>query len=166
MHTIEQSSGGRTTLTLLYEHQRALMKYALRLTRGNHTDAEDLVQETFVRAVANIHSFASGTYLRAWLIAILRNHYYNLNKGWRRHPVVVLPNEALPEKAADSSAEYVVGLKEVELRLRHLPEGRRRAYLLTAIEGYSYDEAAEIMDVAVGTVKSRVNRARTQLLAH
>ncbi|MEQ9122605.1 MAG: sigma-70 family RNA polymerase sigma factor [Alphaproteobacteria bacterium] len=138
-----------------------LRAFARRLARDGD-QAEDLVQETCAKALANRHQFAAGTNQRAWMFQILKNTFLSqLRKGkWE-----------VPEDATDesSTAGGLVGqeahlrLREIQESLMKLPRGQRRAILLVGVHGYSYEEAAEACDCAVGTVKSRVSRARSSL---
>jgi RNA polymerase sigma-70 factor, ECF subfamily len=147
---------------------------ALRMTR-NPTDAEDLVQETFLRAYRGFAGFQEGTNLKAWMYRILTNTFINAYRKRQREPVTV-PDEGVEEGslfdrlAADSataSAEATVlesiPDEDVKAALDSLPEGFRLAVLLADVEGFSYKEIAEILDVPIGTVMSRLHRGRRQL---
>ena len=150
---------------------------ALRMTR-NPTDAEDLVQETFAKAYASFHQFTPGTNLKAWLYRILTNTFINIYRAKKRRPqetdfddveefslyrrmggIEAADTERTPEtEVLDAMPDEVV--KEA---LESLPEQFRMAVLLADVEGFSYKEIAEIMDVPVGTVMSRLHRGRKQL---
>jgi RNA polymerase sigma-70 factor (ECF subfamily) len=131
---------------------------------GKFDRADDLVQETLIRAIANIHSFTPGTNLSAWLFTILRNQFRSEYRKRRR-------------EVEDADGSYLDGLhsapeqhsrlafRELFAALAKMPLEQREALLLVGASGFSYDEAAEICAVAVGTIKSRVNRARTLLAA-
>jgi RNA polymerase sigma-70 factor (ECF subfamily) len=147
---------------------------ALRLTR-DRSDAEDLVQETFLRAYRGFGGFEPGTNLRAWLYRILTNAYINIYRKRQREPVTV-SDEALPEwwlyeklggEGAEASAEARVleslPDEDVQDALASLPEQFRLAVLLADVEGFSYKEIAEILDVPMGTVMSRLHRGRRAL---
>src|SRR5579863_1609429 len=121
---------------------------ALRMTR-NPTDAEDLVQETSVKAYAAFHQFRPGTNLKAWLHRILANTFINGYRKRRREP-----RQATVGDYADS---------EILRALRDLPEEFRVAVYLADIEGYAYKEIAEIMGTPIGTVMSRLHRGRGRL---
>ena len=139
----------------------SLRAFAISLS-GNGDRADDLVQETLLRALANIDSFQPGTNMSAWLFTILRNHFRSEYRKRRR-------------EVEDSDGHYAETLKtqpeqhgQVELRefreaLAHLPADQREALILVGASGFSYEEAAHICGCAVGTIKSRVNRARTRL---
>ena len=139
-----------------------LRAFAMSLS-GNADRADDLVQETVMRAMANIDSFTPGTNMAAWLFTILRNLFRSQYRKRRR-------------EVEDPDGSYLASLKmppeqfgrlefkELIEALAKLPHVQREALLLVAASGFSYDEAAAICEVAVGTIKSRVSRAR-QLLA-
>jgi len=135
--------------------------FAISLT--GHTDrADDLVQDTLVRAVANIHRFEAGTNLNAWLFTILRNLFHSEYRKKRREV-----EDADGSYAARLSAPPEQGARldfeDFRKALARIPVDQREALLLVGAEGLSYDEAAEVCGVAVGTIKSRVNRARARL---
>ncbi len=138
-----------------------LRAFAISLS-GNADRADDLVQETILRALANIHSFQPGTNLPAWLFTILRNRFRSEYRKRRRevedadgHYTDSLVSQ--PEQTA--KLEY----KELRAALDKLPSDQREALILVGASGFSYEEAAAICGCAVGTIKSRVNRARTRL---
>ncbi len=129
---------------------------------GNPDRADDLVQETLVKAWSSLDSFEEGTNLTAWLFTILRNIYYSEFRKRRR-------------ETSDPDGEYAAGLiapdsqeshmefQDFRAALQKLPLDQREALILVAASGMSYEEAAEICDCAPGTMKSRVNRARNRL---
>lgn len=129
---------------------------------GNPDRADDLVQETLVKAWSSLDSFEEGTNLTAWLFTILRNIYYSEFRKRRR-------------ETSDSDGEYAAGLiapdsqeshmefQDFRAALQKLPLDQREALILVAASGMSYEEAAEICGCAPGTMKSRVNRARNRL---
>jgi RNA polymerase sigma-70 factor, ECF subfamily len=147
---------------------------ALRLTR-NPTDAEDLVQETFLRAYRGFAGFEPGTNLRAWLYRILMNTFINSYRKRQREPQTISEDEVedwyLYSKMVDGGAEpsaetsVIEALpdEDVQEALQSLPEQFRTAVLLADVEGFSYKEIAEIMDVPIGTVMSRLHRGRKAL---
>ena len=129
---------------------------------GSVDRADDLVQETLMRAIAKIDHFTPGTNLNAWLFTILRNYFRSEFRKQRREV------EDVDGKHADrlvSQPEQVgrVELEEFRTALSTLPDNQREALILVGASGFSYEEAAEICGCAVGTVKSRVNRARSRL---
>ncbi|MCB1364117.1 MAG: RNA polymerase sigma factor [Rhodobacteraceae bacterium] len=145
----------------LVDHLPALRAFALSLTRNGAT-ADDMVQDTLVKAWSNIDKFEPGTNLRAWLFTILRNTFYTSRRKLKR-------------EVADVDGTYTAGLSvkpahDGRLQLNdfrrafaRLPDEQREALLLVGALGFSYEEAAETCNVAVGTIKSRANRGRTQL---
>jgi len=147
---------------------------AYRLTR-NGADAEDLVQETFLRAFRGFHQFQQGTNLKAWLYRILTNTFINSYRKKQRQPQTVSDEEIedwylysrLAEDGAEPSAETSViealPDEDVQEALSALPEQFRIAVLLADVEGFSYKEIAEITDVPIGTVMSRLHRGRKAL---
>jgi len=151
-----------------------LYSAALRLTR-NPADAEDVVQETFLRAYRGFSGFTEGTNLKAWLYRILTNTFINAYRKKKRQPAEVLEDE-LPDwylydrlggEGAVASAEATVleaiPDEDVRAALDSLPEAFRMAVWLADVEGFSYKEIAEILDVPIGTVMSRLHRGRKAL---
>jgi RNA polymerase sigma-70 factor (ECF subfamily) len=162
---------------LAMPYMDALYSAALRMTR-NPADAEDLVQETYLRAYRGFGGFKDGTNLKAWLYKILTNTFINIYRAKKRRPqetdfddveefslyrrmggIEAADTERTPEtEVLDAMPDEVV--KEA---LESLPEQFRMAVLLADVEGFSYKEIAEITDVPVGTVMSRLHRGRKQL---
>ncbi|MGO8875599.1 MAG: sigma-70 family RNA polymerase sigma factor [Acidimicrobiales bacterium] len=155
----------------------SLYSAALRMTR-NPSDAEDLVQETYLKAYRSYDSFRAGTNLKAWLYRILTNTFINAYRARRRHPEETELEEVedfylfhrlggLEAAAAGRSAEDEVlesmTDEEVKQAIESLPEAFRMAVLLADVEGFSYKEIAGIMDVPIGTVMSRLHRGRRAL---
>ena len=149
---------------------------ALRMTR-NPADAEDLVQETMLRAYRAFDRFEEGTNLKAWLFRILTNAYINVYRKRQREPQQISSEEVedfdlyrelkLHEAQYDETPERVVldSLVDSDIlqAIEDLPEQFRLAVMLSDIEGFSYAEMAEIMDVPMGTVMSRLHRGRKAL---
>jgi len=140
----------------------ALRAFARSLTR-NRTEADDLVQETLLKALSNIEKFDPGTNLRAWLFTILRNTFYTDTRKRRRE------NDGLSALAQQDSnmgpgQEWSVTLSSLKTALEQLPADQREALVLVGAAGLSYEEAADVCGCALGTIKSRVNRARARLL--
>ena len=124
--------------------------------------ADDLVQETVVRALSHSDQFQAGTNLKAWIMAILRNSYFSEMR--RRRRASQLDGEELWGAAtASGGQEERVGMRDLERAFAMLPAVQREALVLVGASGYSYEDAARIAACAVGTMKSRVSRARLQL---
>jgi RNA polymerase sigma-70 factor, ECF subfamily len=139
----------------------SLRGFARSLAR-NDTEAEDLMQETLVKAIGNIHQFTPGTNLRAWLFTIQRNTFYTSYHRRRREQPV--DSDAIDGISTQPGQEWALKLKRVHEALYQLPAEQREALMLIGGAGLTYEEAAEICDCALGTIKSRVNRARCRLL--
>jgi RNA polymerase sigma-70 factor, ECF subfamily len=148
---------------------------AMRLTR-NPSDAEDLVQETYLRAFRGFAGFTEGTNLRAWLYRILTNQFINTYRKKQREPQTVEGPDDLEEwylydrlggRNVEASAETEVLDQipdaDVKAALESLPENFRIPVLLADVEGFSYKEIAEIMETPIGTVMSRLHRGRKAL---
>lgn len=139
----------------------SLRAFAISLC-GNVDRADDLVQETLLRALANINSFEPGTNMSAWLFTILRNHFRSEYRKRRRE---VEDGDGSYADSLKSHPEQHgrVEFEEFREALAKLPSDQREALILVGASGFSYEEAAKICGCAVGTIKSRVNRARTRL---
>jgi RNA polymerase sigma-70 factor, ECF subfamily len=139
----------------------SLRAFAISLC-GNVDRADDLVQETLLRAIANIDTFQPGTNMSAWLFTILRNHFRSEYRKRRRE---VEDGEGRYAETLKSQPEQYgrVEFREFREALTQLPADQREALVLVGASGFSYEEAAHICGCAVGTIKSRVNRARTRL---
>lgn len=158
-------------------HIDSLYRTAVRMS-GNPADAEDLVQETYLRAFRSLHQFRLGTNLRAWLFKILTNAFINeYRKRTRRPRSTSLDNVEdyyLYNHLIDSGIQPAISRPEDEVlasipdtailkALDELPEPFRDVVLLTDVEGFAYREVAEILSIPVGTVMSRLHRARRRL---
>jgi RNA polymerase sigma-70 factor (ECF subfamily) len=159
------------------EYMPALYTAALRMTR-NSADAEDLVQETYLKAYRAFASFELGTNLKAWLYRILTNTYINTYRAKKRRPEIAdvedvedlylyrhLSGDQAPglgRSAEDEALERFTD-DDVKAAIEALPETFRMAVLLADVEGFSYKEIAEITDVPIGTVMSRIHRGRKAL---
>ena len=148
-----------------------LYRAARRYTR-NAADAEDLVQETIVKAYAGFHRFNDGTNVRAWLYRILTNTWISSYRTAQRRPDEVLSadvTEVWPNAGGHQSAEVAVLERmpddEVRDALQALPEAQRLIVYYADVEGFRYREIAEILDVPLGTVMSRLHRGRANLRA-
>jgi RNA polymerase sigma-70 factor, ECF subfamily len=129
---------------------------------GNPDRADDLVQETLVKAWGNLDSFVEGTNLPAWLFTILRNFYYSEYRKRRRE--VADSDGAIATRLATAPAQNGhMDLLDLHGALQQLPNDQREALILIGASGLSYEEAAGICGCAIGTMKSRVNRARNRL---
>jgi RNA polymerase sigma-70 factor (ECF subfamily) len=139
----------------------SLRAFAISLS-GNVDRADDLVQETLLRALANINSFEPGTNMSAWLFTILRNLFRSEYRKRRREVEDADGSYAETLKSQPEQTGHVE-FQEFRVALAKLPDDQREALILAGASGFSYEEAAEICGCAVGTIKSRVNRARTRL---
>lgn len=129
----------------------------------NGSDADDLVQDTLIKAWTNREKFEPGTNLRAWLFTILRNTYYT-QVIRRRREVRDETGEYANNLKQPPTQEWSVAMRALQAGLAQLPDEHREALILVGAAGLSYEEAAEICGCALGTIKSRVNRARARLL--
>lgn len=162
---VQQSRAAAATpdlRTQVLELLPALRAFARSLTR-NRTEADDLVQETFLKALSNIDKFDPGTNLRAWLFTILRNTYYTEIRK-RRRESDGMSSLAQQDTNMGPGQEWSVTLSSLKEALEMLPSDQREALVLVGAAGLSYEEAAEVCNCALGTIKSRVNRARAKLL--
>jgi len=141
----------------------SLRAFAFSLAGWRHHDrADDLVQETILKAWAHRSSFQPGTYLKAWLHTILRNEFYSQMRRKRRE--VEDGDGVYSSRLATPPEQHGhLDMVDMEAALHKLPEEQREAILLVAASGFSYEDAAQISGVALGTIKSRVNRARAKL---
>ncbi|NJO37085.1 MAG: sigma-70 family RNA polymerase sigma factor [Rhizobiales bacterium] len=137
-----------------------LRRYA-RFLVGNADRADDLVQDCLTRAITKIDSWQPGTNMRAWLFVIMRNGYFNELRRKSRSPIIE-DSEAMPA-VTPGNQEAHLALQEVRRAFLQLSEEHREVLLLVAIEGLAYDEAAGIIGVPIGTVRSRASRARAAL---
>jgi len=176
---VQQDQADRSDLESRFEAEAlpllpGMYSAAYRLTR-NPSDAEDLVQETFLRAYRAFHQFEPGTNLKAWLYRILMNTFINSYRKRQREPQTVSDeeiadwylyskmNEAGLEPSAETAVIESLPDEEVQEALSSLPEQFRAAVLLADVEGFSYKEIAEITGVPIGTVMSRLHRGRKAL---
>jgi RNA polymerase sigma-70 factor (ECF subfamily) len=144
---------------LLVEQLPHLRNFARMLARNRHL-ADDLVQETALRALCNMDKFTPGTNMKAWLSTILRNQFYNVMRDRARisaYLKVLAPNSQAGEQ------EGRLDMRDFERAFNALPAVQREALSLVGASGFSYDDAAETIGCAIGTVKSRVCRARIAL---
>jgi RNA polymerase sigma-70 factor (ECF subfamily) len=140
----------------------SLRAFAISLS-GNVDRADDLVQETLLRAIANIESFEPGTNMSGWLFTILRNLFFSDYRKRRRE--VEDPDGSYADRLKSPPEQHgQLEFEELRVALATLPSAQREALLLVGASGFSYQEAAAICETAIGTIKSRVFRARTRLL--
>lgn len=139
----------------------SLRAFAWSLCR-NAADADDLVQETLAKAWTHRARFEAGTNLRAWLFTILRNSWYS-TLSRRQREVADEEGRHAARLTSEGAQEWTVELERLRLALDDLPPAHREAIVLVGAAGMSYEEAAEIAGCALGTIKSRVNRARNRL---
>jgi len=160
------------------QYMPALYSAALRMTR-NPADAEDLVQETYLRAYRGFGSFSEGTNLKAWLYRILTNTYINSYRAAKRRPEIadvedvedlylyrrLSPANDGPTLGRSAEEEVLDSFTddEVKAAIESLPDVFRIAVLLADVEGFSYKEIADITEVPIGTVMSRIHRGRRAL---
>ncbi len=145
----------------------ALIPYMRAFARslcGNPADADDLAQDAVAKAWKSRNSYQLGTNLKAWTFMILRNQFYSdKRRSWRSTPL----DQEVAERTlvAHTNADDALELDDVRQALAMLPDAQREALIMVGAGGFSYEETAEVMGVAVGTVKSRVSRARADLQA-
>ena len=139
----------------------SLRAFAVSLS-GRHDKADDLVQDTVMKAWAKQESFELGTNIKAWLFTILRNEFYSQMR--KRGREVQDSDGLFTERMAVHPPQYgSMDLADFKKALDRLPDDQREAIVLIGASGFSYEEAAEICNCAIGTMKSRVSRARTRL---
>ena len=139
-----------------------LRRYARALTR-DATRADDLVQDTLVRGIAKAHLWQAGTDIRAWLFTIMHNQYVNNIQHARREQATIDVDQVASTLVATSDPTASRQLSELDRALGYLSKGQREVVLLVGLEGMSYNEAAKILRVPIGTVRSRLARAREAL---
>jgi len=139
----------------------SLRAFAISLC-GNADKADDLVQETLVKAWSHIGSFTEGTNMPAWLFTILRNQFYSHYRRWRRE--VEDPDGEMAGQLSSLPEQHGhMDMLDFRSALQQLPADQREAIILVGASGLSYEDAATICGCAIGTMKSRVNRARNRL---
>jgi RNA polymerase sigma factor (sigma-70 family) len=139
-----------------------LRRYARALTR-DQSRADDLVQSCLCRAVAKQHLWEPGTDLRAWLFTILHNQHVNDVRRSVREGVSIPVEDMAPALTAAADAEASLQLRDLERALARLPDGHRQVILLVGLEGMPYEEAATVLGIPIGTVRSRLSRGRDML---
>jgi RNA polymerase sigma-70 factor (ECF subfamily) len=166
LNNINQPTGaGRTVSThtdAILDHIPSLRRYARTLLR--HPDrADDLVQDCLERGWRYLHSWDPSSDLRAWLFTIMHNLYVNQMRRYSAAPQFVPIDEAEHCPDTTTSAESAVQMHNLDQAINQLPAGQREVLLLVAIEAMRYEEVAAILDVPLGTVMSRLYRARERL---
>ena len=141
-----------------------LRRFAVGLTRSA-ADGDDLCQATIERALVNRGKWQEGTRLDSWMYTMMRNIWIDETRARQRRGQTFVSDEAGAAVGADGAQESSVELGNVDRALSRLPDEQREAVLLVMVEGYSYREAAEIVDCPVGTLNSRLVRGRDALLA-
>ena len=156
-------------------HMNALYNFALRMT-GDEDDADDLVQETFLKAFRFFDKFEKGTNCKAWLFRILKNSYINDYRKTTKEPNKVdyedvqnfyenIKSDEVESKHYELDAFNNLLDDEISSAITTLPEDFRTVIILSDIEGFTYEEIADFVDIPVGTVRSRVHRARKMMYA-
>jgi RNA polymerase sigma-70 factor (ECF subfamily) len=139
-----------------------LRRYARALLR-NDDRADDLVQETLLRGLDKIHLYRSGTDLRAWLFTMMHNQYVNHVRRWLRQREKIGIERVRVRHASPPTQMVGIELRDVERAIQRLSEEQRTTLLLIALEGMRYEEVAQICNIPIGTVRSRLSRARKEL---
>lgn len=160
-------SGRQISKTEVLACLPSLRAFAISLS-GNVDRADDLVQQTMLNALANLNLFTPGTNLSAWLFSILRNHF---RSDWRKRKREVewdpqFEDALFFSTGSENGGEAASDLNRILMYMACLPVKQSDALIAIGYLGMSYEEAAERLQCAVGTIKSRVNRARTELLRH
>ncbi|WP_187428543.1 ECF RNA polymerase sigma factor EcfG [Roseobacter fucihabitans] len=145
----------------LVTHLPALRAFALSLTR-NRATADDMMQDTVLKAWSNMDKFQRGTNMRAWLFTILRNNFYSSRRKLNRE-VADIDNVFAETLSVKPDHDGRMQMADFKHALNQLPDEQREALVLVGASGFAYEEAAEMCGVATGTIKSRVNRARAKL---
>ena len=147
---------------LLEEQIPGLRRYARALTR-NAPIADDLIQECLMRAVAKQHLWQPGTDLRAWLFTILHNQHVNYVRKSSNKGVSVEVEQVAPFLPVEPNAIPSLELRDLRAALAKLPIEQREAILLVGLEGMDYEGTAKVLNVPIGTVRSRISRGRAEL---
>lgn len=145
----------------LISHLPAMRAFAISLTRSRSA-ADDAVQDAVLKALTNFDKFEPGTNMRAWLFTILRNTYYSSRRKYHREtsdPDGIMTDKLAVKPDHDGHLQY----NDFRKAFEQLPDDQREVLILVGASGFSYEEAAEMTGVALGTVKSRVNRGRARL---
>ena len=146
----------------IVQHLKPMRSFAMSLTR-DPARADDLVQDTVVKAWTKIHLFEPGTNMRAWLFTILRNTFYSDRRRARRE-ISDVDGLMTEQIAVKPSHDGTLAMQDFRAAFEKLPAEQRETLVLVGAEGFSYQDAAEMCGVAVGTIKSRANRGRIRLM--
>jgi RNA polymerase sigma-70 factor (ECF subfamily) len=147
---------------LLEKEIPRLRRYALALTR-DAPRADDLVQDTLCRAIARQDRWQWGTNLRAWLFTLMHHENINAIRRGVRQGIAVEADDTWPFLAAPDDPTAALALRDLDRALARISEDQRRVILLIGLEGFSYQEAATILDLPIGTIRSRLSRGRASL---
>lgn len=150
------------TAILLEQHIPALRRYAYALVR-QHDAADDLVQDCLERAIGRWHLRDRDGDLKAWLLTILRNQFINNYRQKRRRGLHLAWDDVAEPAAADTAPDSSTAIRDIFAGLDALPEDQKSVVLLVGVEDLSYDEAARVLGLPVGTVMSRLSRGREKL---
>ncbi len=145
----------------LISHLPALRAFAIGLTRSR-SGADDAVQDAVVKALTHFDKFERGTNMRAWLFTILRNTYYSSQRKYHREQDQV-DGALIDTMAVKPDHDGFLQFRDFLKAFDQLPDEQREVLILVGASGFSYEEAAEMTDVPIGTIKSRINRARARL---
>jgi RNA polymerase sigma-70 factor (ECF subfamily) len=147
----------------LLEQEIPFLRRLVRRWRSSTAEADDLVQDTLLRALASSHLFEPGTNLRAWLVVIMRNQFLSGLARSKRHAGAMTAYAATNPVAAYHGSEARLVLRDVAGALRHLPEKQRSALLMVGIDGQSYDQVAQSIGRSVAAIRCDLARARDRL---
>lgn len=139
-----------------------LRRYATALTNDPHL-ADDLVQDTLERAMRKRRQWGGKGSLRSWLFRILYRQFLNGRTARSRRPELLAANDEMPQGVTGAAQEDRMACSEISEAMQRLPQDQRAALVLTVVEGLAYDEAAQVLDIPVGTLRSRLSRAREAL---
>jgi RNA polymerase sigma-70 factor (ECF subfamily) len=148
--------------SLVERESPRLRRYARALTRSGDR-ADDLVQEVLIRAISKAHLWQTGTDIRAWLFTIMHNQYVNMVRHAMREEATIDIEQMSSPLVATTDPTASCQLRELERALTCLPDEQREIILLVGLEGMSYEAAAQVLSVPVGTVRSRLSRGREAL---
>ncbi|MDB5491658.1 MAG: polymerase subunit sigma-70 [Micavibrio sp.] len=147
----------------ILENRGPLKLFALRLTNGNQAEADDLVQETILRAIEKEHLFEPGTSFFKWGCKIMFNLFATEYRRKVRFDTQYDPDIYLEQRSVEPSQESIVDWHRMETKMKELPEHHREIISMICVNGLSYEEAAAKLNIEMGTVRSRLSRARENL---